>query len=622
MMNTTTMAINESMALGIILTPNGMSVGQHQYTSDIGGYVEYEYTNPAESAGPGEPTGPVTITGYTLDGETGAVLSTVKVNATQPPYWHNTTSDAFGAYSLANFTSGSGIYFYASKTGYVHTPFSFIPPADGTYNVDLVLFPSYIANNTAINGIVYSSWSHDPIEGATVNIENATWSDTAVTNAAGVYMFDNLAGGETYTVSATAPSYDASSDYDVSAVAGTIVQQDIPLTAAYTLTVYAKDGTTSNLLVGIPVYIQLSDTQSANTTTGIATFSVGAGYYTITGSATGYTAGQTSISVTGDSSATLLMYNSTTGTGAGINYPPHQVRFAVKNQWGAPLDMIAVTAQGYETTAGTWDWLASLFGIPLSSVPIHNTSMAGNTGKDGSIVFIMIESVKYDMILLNATQGVNETYTVYPKDDYYEIWVTTGESWYTGGYNALEEINISVATARKNATYAFINITYKDALNGTTGDTIFINQTNKTAVDLDEITIDSEAITTSDFNTSFLVPADDDSYFVTFGIQHSIFGTVVRTFAVIFEKAQVGIGLPSSWLIYLAVFFIFFTGMFFGAVTSPSIGAVITCFVGWIMWGIGWLTDMGAAAPTALVFATFISVLSAIMLRSRKERYL
>jgi len=259
--------------------------------------------------------------------------------------------------------------------------------------------------------------------------------------------------------------------------------------------------------------------------------------------------------------------------------------------------------------------------MDLDSAPIHNAAMTGNTGRDGSLVFMMIESVKYDMTLLNSTQGVNETYTVYPKDDYYEIWVTTGESWYTGGYNALDEINISVTTARKNVTYGFINITYKDALAGTTGNTIFVNQTNKTAGDLDEITIDSEAITTSDFNTSFLVPANDDSYFVVFEIQHSTFGKIVRIFAVIFEKAQVGIGLPSSWLIYIAVFFILFTGMFFGAVTSPTIGAVITCFVGWIMWGIGWLEDMGAAAPTTLVFATFISVLSVVMIRSRKERY-
>jgi hypothetical protein len=229
------------------------------------------------------------------------------------------------------------------------------------------------------------------------------------------------------------------------------------------------------------------------------------------------------------------------------------------------------------------------------------------------------------MLLTNTTLGVNDTYSVYPKDDYYEIWVTTGtggSAYYTGGGNILELINITVSTEQINTSYGKILIAYNDTSLGTTGGTIYVNQTNKTAVDLPDITVDSQAIPSSWFNTTFTVPGDDESYFVVFGIDSSIFGHITRTFSVIFPKSQVGIGLPSSWLVYIAVFFILFTGMFFGAVTSPTIGAVITCFVGWIMWSIGWLADMGMAAPTALVFATFLSILSVIMVRSRKERWI
>ena len=314
--------------------------------------------------------------------------------------------------------------------------------------------------------------------------------------------------------------------------------------------------------------------------------------------------------------------NVTVSSGIPSYATAQNVRFVVKSAWGSPIEHVAISVVGVNTTAGNWDWLKMLLGMPLDTAPIHNTSLSCYTDAFGGCSFMMFPAVRYDLSITNATLGISETYSVYPKDEYYEIWVTTSESWFTHGYEAIEEINITVTKIRKNTTYGFINITYKDALAGTTGTKIFVNQTNKTGVDLDEITVTSQAITTSDFNASFLVPADDDSYFVTFQIAHSTFGNIVRTFSVIFEKAQVSIGVPSSWLIYLAVFFILFTGMFFGATTSPTIGAILTCFVGWIMWGIGWMDDMGLAAPTVLVFATFISFLSVIMHRSRKERYI
>lgn len=298
------------------------------------------------------------------------------------------------------------------------------------------------------------------------------------------------------------------------------------------------------------------------------------------------------------------------------------VRFNVRDLYGKPLPGVSISAVGVNSSVGSWDWLITLLGLPLEAAPIHNTSMACITDSFGSCTFMMIPTIQYQMTLVNSTAGISETYNVLPKDDVYEIWISTGGEWYPSLYDPMEQINITVTANRKNTTHGNINITYVDALAGTTGNKIFLNQTNKTATDLEQITISTKTITTSNFITNFTnVDAEGDSYLVTFEIQHSTFGRIVRTFAVSFEK-EVSIGLPESWNIYLAVFFILFTGMFFGAVTSPTIGSILTCFVGWIMWGIGWMDDMGLAAPTVLVFATFISFLSVIMVRSRKERYL
>lgn len=609
--------------IGLCFSSRGTGGYASKYTPRTSDRIFVVEATGATGGGTTIPNG--SIYGYTIDGYTGSILATVLVKVTHGTTNTTDLSDANGYYNISGLEGDVSTTVEATKGGYTFTPFTFTPAPDYSYNVTILMMPNSISGllNGAIGGFVYAKWDHSPIKGATVHISNATWSDTNTSIANGLYMFDGLATGSTYSVYAEATGYDNSDTESVTtSIAGTLVQQDLELPAQYDVTVTAKDGSTGATIQGIPIYFEASDGQIANTTFGYTIFTMDGGYHTFTATAEGYSVGQASATVTADTSVTLLMYNTSYIPSDVVAYGVHQVRFSVRNEWGAPLENIAVSAQGYETTAGDWSWLYSLLGINFDSTPIHNQSMAGTTARDGSIVFMMIESVKYDLNFLNATLGINENYTVYPKDDYYEFWLTTGENWFTSGYNALDEINITVKSIRKNTTHGFINITYSDALLGTTGGTIYVNQTNKTGVDLPDITVSSKAITTSIFNTSFTVPADDDSYFVVFGITHSTFGTVVRTFSVIFEKATVGIGLPSSWNIYLAVFFILFTGMFFGAVTSPTVGAVITAFVGWVMWGLGWLADMGTTAPIALTFATFIAVISTVMARSRKERYL
>ena len=184
-------------------------------------------------------------------------------------------------------------------------------------------------------------------------------------------------------------------------------------------------------------------------------------------------------------------------------------------------------------------------------------------------------------------------------------------------------MNVTVTTAEHNSTYGNITVSYIDALAGTTNMNIFINQTNSTGPNLDEITEASYIFigATSNWNYTWTVPADGESYFVHVNATHTTFDTIKRSFSVTFPKSAITIGLPSEWNLYIAAFFILFFGLLFGATTSPTAGCIICCFVGWVFWGIGWLDDLGLNAPIALGFATFVSVMSVVMVGSKKERF-
>lgn len=83
-------------------------------------------------------------------------------------------------------------------------------------------------NTTAIHGIVQTP-GNSPISSATVTIYNNTFSDSMVTGSNGYYIFDELAGGQTYYLQATRDGYEASSILSVTAINNTVVTKNIIL---------------------------------------------------------------------------------------------------------------------------------------------------------------------------------------------------------------------------------------------------------------------------------------------------------------------------------------------------------------------------------------------------------
>ncbi|MDP1615407.1 MAG: hypothetical protein Q8L68_06385, partial [Methylococcales bacterium] len=91
----------------------------------------------------------ILVKGYTHDLQTGAVLGNVNVNILQGSTWYNTTSNsASGYYELKELLTGVNTSIYASKSGYSHDSFSFIPPEPKIYNINLWL----LSNTPTYNG--------------------------------------------------------------------------------------------------------------------------------------------------------------------------------------------------------------------------------------------------------------------------------------------------------------------------------------------------------------------------------------------------------------------------------------------------------------------------------------
>ncbi len=589
-------------------------------------------------------SGEVIVEGETYNAITNLTLTSCTVTATQLGSTQSTTSDGTtGAYQISPLVTDWSIGMNASKTGYLGYLMAFIPYEGGTYGVDIPLVPSggpapggssnattgyynSTTDGTAIGGLCWEGPYWTASEGCTVTISNATWNTSCGTGAGGWYQCNNIGAGGSYTLTCNKTGY---ADYtkDCTLVEGCFNREDCTLDASNTLTVNLKDTDSLALLVGTEVTVSLDTGESTTTDTGTCTFSdLAYGSYVVTGSALGYYPGSTGVVMDAAKEVDVFLTNSEgRGEGAGAAYAPKSVKFSVQTLWGRAITECNVTCCGFETTAGSWSWLYDIFGLDYNETPIATSTMTGFTDDRGSINFLMLEPVQYECTFVKAGE-INKTLDLYPKDDYYLVIATDfgNSSWLEGGVDINAAINCTVTTAKVNATAAYINFTYLDTTNQTTGGTVFLNQTNSTPGGA-PILISSSALPagcSSGCNVSFLVTGGyaGESYLVNCCPTHN-YWDFVRSFSVTFPPEQVNpLGLTDTELMMIAAFFVIFTGCLFGAISAPHAPLAMS-FMGWLMFALGWMDAMGATAIAALVLASVLSVLVLVMVRSKKERW-
>lgn len=291
---------------------------------------------------------------------------------------------------------------------------------------------------------------------------------------------------------------------------------------------------------------------------------------------------------------------------SGFNcfYNQHYAKFIVQNFFGTKYEGVTVT-------------------VYKDSDVVYSAT----TKTDGSVTFLLTKDQVYTVTAVKASAGISMSVTVIPSEPiYYIVTSATAQPWWTNvSYSEVEQVKVSVSTSTINTTHAFVNTSYRDYLNQTSGLIFYLNQTNASDTATQIMRQSYNGGTNNYSNASFIVSDyGGQSYLINVKATHSTFGSILRSFGVRFR------GLPSTAADFLgsevkaiiSVGFLVFVAAFFGA-TSKVQGAGIVCITGWILYGFGWLDGLGGnyalGTPIGLTLATIVAVLANMAERSQAE---
>lgn len=259
----------------------------------------------------------------------------------------------------------------------------------------------------------------------------------------------------------------------------------------------------------------------------------------------------------------------------GSQYAPSTVRFIVQDYYGRPQSDLHVVATPSNTSMGSWGWLDWLYGVN-ENVNLQNSSLSGITGSDGTISFVMLDSIKYTIWCYNDDLSINQTFTIYPKgsDEYLYISQTIPDS-----IQDVYSYNIST-TLNENDTY-----TIEFTFTGYTDETldIYVRNNNGTTV------YNTSTTPYGNISIDYLLPYHEgQSYSYGFNVSTDDYGNVNVTRSDIIYPEKVDIELDDTWMSWLSVgIIIVFAAIFsrgntvYGVIIVPAIAGLLI-YMGWM----------------------------------------
>jgi len=568
-------------------------------------------------------SGEVIVEGETYDATTGNLLGSCVVTATQLGGDTSDTSDATDAtYQITGLVTDSSIGVNATKTDYIGYPIYFTPYEGGHYEVDVPLVPSGGAspgewqevtggqltqinhNNTtttyynltedgtAIGGLVYEAPYWGLSSGCNVTVGNSSWSDSNTTGDGGWYQINDIPAGGNYWVNYTKTGFQSINE-TVTITALSFNRQDAYLNGDFTLTVSIKDMDT-NTIITDEVYVELDSGDSTTTETGSCTFSgLDYGSYTITTTSPEYYPGSTFVVVDGTTTATVYMQAKTDigGSGPSSNYPPHMVRFSFVDAWGNPIDGATVTATATESST-PWSWLTGVFGFDTTAVDIQNETLTGTTGNDGTISFLMVETVRYSVNCVQEDDGIDHTITMFPKESEYFIRIGTLPL-------ATDYPEYDITAYSVNDSYVRLSVNYTDAADATTSATFYVNDINGT-----ELYNTSISLTGGSGSATYDVEnVRGTSVEAKLVAENTAHGTITASRGVDLKGTGklVDFGWPDLWYILISFAGILIVAGSIGEMDT-KVGAMFVPITAGMFWYIGWLPGIATAVITMVFF--------------------
>lgn len=276
---------------------------------------------------------------------------------------------------------------------------------------------------------------------------------------------------------------------------------------------------------------------------------------------------------------------------------PHYVKFKVMSVFRSVYENINVGVN-YTATSGEY------------------ASMNGTTGTDGAVTFLMTPSIQYTLTFTNATQGVDITFKVYPKDSEYDIYVDSFSFSLPENDTIRHNVDWWYTKNRIDLDTAWLNFTYQDNLNETWRVQIWINRSWNNSYENNTYYYDSNIpdaniswTPNSTFTLNQSLDADNTTYILHFSAEHETYGTLggsYRNVVSFYNAMRIDLGFSEQWQYeVLSLCAIIFLGLLFGAVTAAT-GAVICVMSGWFFIYLGWLSGTSTNF-TMLVLATIIA---------------
>lgn len=345
---------------------------------------------------------------------------------------------------------------------------------------------------------------------------------------------------------------------------------------------------------------------SVTTTTGQAVFEdIITGNYNLIATTEGYNQQTLSVTVTQDTTVTMdfvkgSSQGSTSGSGSGQSYAATFVTFRVVDEaTGKPLSGATVTVVGKEAT-NPLEWIGQLFGASWGA-DILGTTQTGTSDQSGVVTFAMFPTVLYAVTIVyeGETYNLNFQQSQLAGEYPLKIPVTQVQS---------ETSSQAITTTVTTQDGGIILVNYADTSQTTQSINI---QILKQEIGSENYTvINSLDIVGSQTQQSFtMTDYSGENYRVVITAESSEFGTVERTYGISFPGPLVKIGsIPEGLYIWICVFGLLILGAI-GTRTTSTITSILVVFVGWLMYFMGWMFQLGVVAPLALGLATGLAVI-------------
>lgn len=335
--------------------------------------------------------------------------------------------------------------------------------------------------------------------------------------------------------------------------------------------------------------------------------------YVLSAVKSGYLDTSTSFSLTAsDVSASYLdksfgmeVIGSSADQGVGGKYAPNLVRFTVKYWYGDPIANVNVTAQGFETTAGSGTladattMLGNLFGFDFVTSPIQSTLMTGKTGEDGAITFWMVENVNYHLTFEKDGIELVSPLNIYPKE--YEYPVTV---FGTTAANQAVTTNSTFSSGSVNTTYSYINVSYFDTALRTTETKLTISKILNSSTEVEVYSKTEYGAAAATFTGSyFTVSHAGDQYYATLYTNHIDFGVKNETKLITIPGRQLDLRLTNTdYYSWIALALIYLVAQMGGSKRTRDVSIAMTLFAGFMFLS-GWLPITTMLMQAALMFA-------------------